>query len=378
MAGIMNTESLRIAFLAGTLTHGGAEKQLVYAARALKEMGIPLQIYCLTRGEYYESTLRGLGIHPIWVGRFENRLIRLLLITRLAARFRPHIFQAWHFYTNLYVSLLPRISPHAMGVGAIRSNVFHEIEANGFWARWLIRAPDALVANSYTAKQNSRLFGIEKKVYVLPNVIDLHEFDLQASAERLHSSHDSLIAITVARLQPVKRISRFLSALAIARREAPNLIGWIVGDGPERQRLEAEAGQLGLLPHAVRFWGSRSDVPSLLRQADIFVLTSDREGFPNVILEAMAASLPVITTPAGDAGVIVEDGITGYVVQGEPVAQIAECMIRLARDADLRQVLGTAGRVRVEERYSYHLLPQTLERLYATIMADEGKSFPDN
>jgi glycosyltransferase involved in cell wall biosynthesis len=368
--------SLRIALLAGTLSQGGAEKQFVYVARALKEMGVAVRLFSLTRGEHYEASLEALGLHPIWVGRFANPLIRLLVVTRLAATFRPHIFQAWHFYTNLYVSLLPRFQSGVLGVGAIRNDAFHEVETNGYWSRWLLRAPDVLIANSYTGKENAAYYGIGAgKVYTLPNVIDLNEFDLQTNrwGDREPDSNPH-VAVTVARLTPVKRLERFLRALALARQQVPNLVGWIIGDGPERLRLEAEAERLGLFPKGVRFWGARTDVPSLLHRAHIFVLTSEREGFPNVLLEAMAASLPVVTTPAGDAGIVVQDGVTGYVVSSSnSIEEIAERLVRLASDADLRSALGSAGRSRVEQQYSYHSLPQTLDKLYSTIIANHGR-----
>lgn len=364
---------LRLVLLAGTLSQGGAEKQLVYVVRALKEMGVAVHLFSLTRGEYYEANLDSIGLHPIWVGRSSNPLIRLLVITHLAANFHPHIIQAWHFYTNLYVALLPRLRSGILGVGGIRGNLFHEVEANGCWSRWLLRVPDVLIANSYAGQKNTAHFGVnEHKVYVLPNVIDLQEFDQQVDRHGSERSNaGQFVAVTIARLVQVKRLERFLGALALARQQVPGLIGWIIGDGPERLRLEAEADKLGLLPKGLRFWGMRTDVPALLRQAHVFVLTSEREGFPNVLLEAMAASLPIITTPAGDAGIVVQDEVTGYVVSD--VEEIAERLVRLAKDTDLREALGLAGRLRVEQEYSYHSLPQTLERLYSTIITSHGR-----
>lgn len=363
-------EGLRISLLAGELGRGGAEKQFVYLVRALCGLGADLQLLSLTRNEHYESNLIELGLHPISVGRFRNPVIRLVLVTAIAQKHRPLIFQTSHFYANLYVSLLPRISGSTLGIGSIRGNVYHEVEANGRWSHWLLRAPTILVANSHTAKENAGRFGVNKEnIYVLPNAIDLNDFDAQSkkhSLERLPSEH--YVAVIVARLVEVKRVERFLQAVAIARQDVPNLTGWIIGDGPQRQFLEAEANSLGLLPDGVRFWGARSDVPNILRQADIFVLTSDREGFPNVLLEAMAASLPVITTPAGDASIVVQDGLTGFVVPGTHSEQIAERLVYLAKHPAQRAILGAAGRSRVENTYSYNAFPQTLKALYLSAL----------
>src|SRR5258706_15129835 len=134
----------------------------------------------------------------------------------------------------------------------------------------------------------------------------------------------------------------------MARQEVLDLKGILIGDGPERPRLEALANKLGLLPDGLLFLGRRNDVPALLAQASMLVLSSDHEGFPNVLLEAMAARLPVITTPAGDAGLVVQEGITGYVLPFDDIDAMAERMVRLAKSPDLRHTLGEAGRRRVE------------------------------
>jgi Glycosyl transferases group 1 len=103
-------------------------------------------------------------------------------------------------------------------------------------------------------------------------------------------------------------------------------------------------------------------------------LTSDYEGFPNVVLEAMAARLPVISTPAGDAGLIVQDGLTGYVVEYDDINKMAERMIQLARSAALRRSLGEAGRRRVEQEYSHESLTVCLAGVFHRFARQYGRS----
>ncbi|HXJ38266.1 MAG TPA: glycosyltransferase, partial [Bryobacteraceae bacterium] len=106
--------------------------------------------------------------------------------------------------------------------------------------------------------------------------------------------------------------------------------------------------------------GESHQIPSLLTQAQMLVLCSECEGFPNVILEAMAARLPVVTTPIGDAGLVVQEGKTGCVVPAENPKGIAECILRLAQFPELRRQFGEAGRQRVEREYRCELLPSRL------------------
>jgi len=204
--------------------------------------------------------------------------------------------------------------------------------------------------------------------HIVPNVIDLVDFDAQALAVRpIIRRSESPVLVTACTLANRKRVDRFLAALSLARRSMPQLRGIIIGDGPERSNLEALAGECGLLPDGVQFLGRSQAVPAILRQADIFLLTSQHEGFPNVLLEAMAARLPVVTTPAGDAGRVVEHDATGYVVSFDDIDGMARRLLQLATSPPLRRQLGDAGRARVERSYSYTGLASCLLETYRGI-----------
>lgn len=368
-------ESLRVALLAGMLGQGGAEKQLMYMTRALRQAGVDVRVYTLTAEGAYEPILRAIGIQPIWVGRFANPLLRLATLAHLLRRFRPHVIQSTHSFANLYVGLVGRLFG-AISLGALRSSLHCSNETNGIWGRWLISAPTALLVNSQAAMHEvlaERL--IETwRIYLLSNVIDLSGGEWHRQTERAMRTprKHSRTVLFVGTLLPIKRLDRFLHALAAARREVSSLKGIVVGGGPERNAMEQLAAELGLLHEAVTFLGQRSDVPALLRDADMLCVTSDDEGFPNVILEAMAAGLPVVTTPAGHAGVVVQDGITGYVVPFDDIAGMAARVISLATEPELALRLGTAGRQRVEQLYSFEGLADRLLVIYRSIAERHG------
>ena len=211
-------------------------------------------------------------------------------------------------------------------------------------------------------------------IVVLNNAIDLEDFDARSSSgDPAWDPGGPPVALAVGRMQPQKRFDRFLAAMALARRAEPVLRGVIVGDGPEWPDLRRRAQDLGLLPDGVLFPGRRNDVPALLGRADMLVLSSDYEGCPNVVLEAMAVRRPVVTTPAGDAAVVVEDGVSGYVVPFDDVEAMAGAMVRLAESPELRRTLGEAGRRRVEEAYGYDGLAGRLISAYETIAERKGR-----
>jgi glycosyltransferase involved in cell wall biosynthesis len=372
MVVIHRHTALRVALLAGELVQHGAEKQLVYMARALQALGVDVRIYSLTKGEFYEAELTRIGLAPHWIGRYGNPLARVAAFSTALCSFRPHIVQAGHFYTNLYVGLSARTSG-AISIGALRSDALSEVAANGRWGKLLLRLPHTLLANSAVARQNAILLGAHPdRIMVLPNVIDLPDFDQQMARRSIQSIPIAPpIAAVVARLYPEKRLERFLEALALAR-QTVDLRGLLIGSGPELAALQAQAGQLGLLPDGVVFAGYCTDVPAMLHQVQMLVLCSDHEGFPNVLLEGMLASLPVITTPAGDAGTVVQDGITGYVVPFTDIAGMADRMVQLVQSPEIGQQFGRAGRQRAVHEYGFDGLGERLIAIYRSLAQQQA------
>ena len=217
-------------------------------------------------------------------------------------------------------------------------------------------------------------------MYVLPNVIDLEQFDAAVPGEEPsgQAKHENLgrtpTAVVVCRLVPAKRLDRFIRALEVVN-QSTKVRGVIVGEGRKRQELEDLARERGFDSQSLQFSGWRNDVPSLLREADMYVSCSDHEGFPNSLLEAMAAEVPAVGTPAGDVAEVITDGVTGYVVPFDDENVLAERMERLAGDAALRRRMGKAARQRVEQTYSPDSLADRLLEIYrAEFVAKGGRS----
>ena len=363
------TEALRVGFIVGSLVQGGAEKQLVYLVKALAQAGVQVRLFTLTRGEYYDAILRNAGFDMVWIGQRGSPLLRIGALASAVRHYRPHFLQSSCYFVNLYTALVSWLSG-AVSIGSIRNDAYLEMAYSGRWGKLLLKTPRALLVNSHQAARNTVALGAaSEKVHVLLNGIDLQGFD--KSLHETDTGSGLVEAMMVCRLVSEKRVDRFLWALSEARKRCPNLHGTIVGDGPERKSLQGKAEELGLLPEGVVFRGRRDDVPSLLQKADMFVVASDHEGFPNVILEAMAARLPVITTCAGDAPEIVQDGFTGFVVQDENL--LLDRMVYLAREPALRQQLGQAGRQRVESLYSTEHLAANMLQIYAALASRHKK-----
>ncbi len=357
-------DDLRVAFIAGTLGCGGAERQLLFMLKALRASGVTVHVFSLTRGEYYEELMHALGIPTHWTGPATHPLSRMRALRRQVGAFQPLVVQAAHFFVNLYAAAAARRA-RAVELGAVRSDGFLDIADSGRWGYPLLRVPRGLVVNSEAATRNLATFGVRRDVmHHLPNVIDLAAFD-RAFDGATPAPASQPVAMVVGRLTPVKRYDRFLAALHAAREWVPRLRGVIVGDGPSRAALEADARARGLLPDAVTFAGACDDVPARLRGATMLVSCSDHEGFPNVLLEAMSGRLPVITTPAGECATLIRNDVNGYVVPfSDAPSRIAEAMVRVAQSPPLAHHLGEAGRELVERGYTADALGSRLLDVY--------------
>jgi len=366
---------MRVAMVATSLRLAGAEKQFVYVARALFAAGIQIKVFYLGAGDHYQRVLQDARIPLCQIFDEGRPLLMLFRLIKETLKFKPHIVMASQFGDLLFAGPAGRLSG-ALVLGGVRSDGFYELRSSGRRSRLLLALAHGLIANSYRAKENLMLTGIaEDKIAVLPNVIDLAEFDCRAAAPfRPGVPAGRIPVVSVGSLLNCKRFDRFLEALACARSHQPGLFGLIAGkDLGAKPALERKAQQLGLLPAHISFLDECDEVPALLRCSRLLVLCSDYEGFPNVILEAMAAGLPVLTTPAGDASRIVQEGVTGYVFQPEDIRGWAACICRLAENPQLVARLGEAGRKRVSREYNVTSLANRLSSVLCNFASKQGK-----
>ncbi len=148
----------------------------------------------------------------------------------------------------------------------------------------------------------------------------------------------------------------------------------IIGDGPERARLEAESAALGLGAQ-VLFLGARDDVPALMRALDVAVLSSRPvvETFPVTLLEAMASGVPVVSTEVGSIAALVPEGEVGFLVPSGDAEALAERIGQLLGDPELRSTLGSAGRARVERHYTVGAMVSAYAKLFEDTVAGGGR-----
>jgi glycosyltransferase involved in cell wall biosynthesis len=142
----------------------------------------------------------------------------------------------------------------------------------------------------------------------------------------------------------------------------------LVGDGPDRKQMERSAHELGIAKRCL-FLGYQDDVAAFYGAIDVLLLPSANEGTPVSVIEALAAGRPVVATRVGGVPDIVRDGVDGYLVAPGDPSELAERLVRLARDPDRRARMGADGRARVLQRYTVARLVDDVDLLYRSLLA---------
>lgn len=367
---VIDPKNLKLCFLAGTLGRGGAERQLVYMLRALKAAGIEIRVLCLTKGEPLEAEIRALGIRVTWVGASRWRPIRLYRVIKELRREPAHIVQSAHFYTNLYVAVAARLLG-IKSIGAVRNDLTSELKVHGFMGWAQLHLTRHLITNSELARRRAIDEGIKPEhIDVVPNVVDANGAQGQANG----NGNGAMRILFAARLTDQKRPDRFLQALRKIAESRPdlNFRGIIVGDGPLRPRLEELADSLCLRPKYLEFMGELADLKPAYDKSDLVVLTSDWEGTPNVLLEAMSRGLPVVATNVGGVPELVRNGENGILVDTHDADSVASSLITLIENPQLRISMGASGRQVALEKHSPRRLAERLISVYEKALSENA------
>jgi glycosyltransferase involved in cell wall biosynthesis len=362
-------DQIRIAYLAGTLARGGAERELVNQLKALRGTRWDPLVFSFTVGEPIEAEIRALGVPVIPVSRKGGILQRALRVAWLARQHRVSLIHSQHFFANPYSVAVHRIAG-IPGVGSIQSNVHAEVEQLGAMGKPSLFGPRWMTVNSRPAYETAVQMGrSEPRTFLLENGLDLAEFGSAADRASLPWDPRRPLVIGVGSLGPAKRFDRFVEVIARVRAQVPTVQAVIVGEGPLRGPIEQAASDRGLLQDGtLRLLGQRTDVQRLLPQADVFLFTSDYEGFPNAVQEALASGLPVVSTRIGAVPDIVENGSTGLLCEREDVDGLAEGVSGLLLDPLRRKRMARRGVEHAHRRFGLPRLAQDLDSIYASVL----------
>lgn len=216
------------------------------------------------------------------------------------------------------------------------------------------------------------------RVGVIYNGIDLSAFhngtpDRLSVRQELGLKPDDFVIAQVARLDGLKDHPTAVRTMARVAAEHPSVRLLIVGEGPERERIEAEIAKWNVAG-SVRMLGLRRDIHRILAASDAFLLTSISEGVPLTLIEAMAAGLPIVSTKVGGVGEVVRDSETAILAAPGDDHALAKALLRLLGDAQLRSEMGRHGRSRAHEVFSEDQMHAEYSKLYESMLTGHGRA----
>ena len=349
-----------VLFVLGSLGPGGQERQLYYLCRELsrRELRPVVAVWNYREDEVYVDRLRQDSVEVLDLGR--GLVSRLNRLRRLVRERKPRIVQAHAFYCNLFVRWAT-LGTGIPAIGVIRGH-FPRVKAvtGPLLGRLCARWPRTQICNSHlsTALARGGGFWAPLNVETVENGIDFERFP-QAAAPL----DDQPLIFGVGSLLPVKRWDLLIDAAERLHESGREFRLTIAGEGPERNRLEERIRSAGL-SRVVRLPGFTAQVGPLLAEAVALALTSDHEGLPNVVVEAMAVGRPVVATRAGDTPRLIRDGETGYLIDRGDAGGVYRALAELLDNRQRRQQMGDKAREEALRRFSIERLGRETLSVY--------------
>jgi glycosyltransferase involved in cell wall biosynthesis len=370
---------VRVVFVIDNMRLGGTELNAVRTAERLDRGRFDLRVVCLGDPGPLTERYRAMGV-PVVGFRVRSlygasMLTAGLAFARYLRRESVQVVHAHDMYSNIFATIWARAARTPAIVASRRW--WHSLPNRKLQLgnRVAFRLADAVLANSPEVARSVREeAGIAtEKVKTVTNFVDEPAFVAPAPAELAATRRawkvpaGAVVVGCVARLDPVKDHATLLRAIHSLRARHPELHLVLIGDGPVRVPLEALARALEL-QDAVTFVGEVRDGRNHHHAFDISILSSVSEGFPNTLVEAMAAARPVVATAVGGSVDAVVDGETGLLVPPGSPERLAESLGRVLEAPALRQRLGDAGRIRAATLYGASDTIARLEQMYEGLL----------
>ena len=360
-----------VAIIAGQLVVGGAERQLyLWLANLDRERFNPIVLTLHPGyGDYWEKPVEDLGIPLFRINQRKNRIARMKEISQVLSPFQPQLVHGWHLFSGAYASLVaPRFK--AKSLVGIRSS-FESIQ-NSLELRIAERFADAFITNSESAAARIKSEKPSvRQVYVVPNAVIVDFEAREAVREKLKQElglrPDALWLIAIGRMEQLKHFDELLEVAASLREKHCNFQLILIGGGAEESYLKQLSQQLRLEDY-VRITGEIPNANQWLKGFDIFCMPSVSEGLPNVVMEAAAAGLPIVTWQLPFYEELLTPEETALMAAPGDRAGFEQAVLKLINDQSLREELGAAAQAQITEKFSLDRYIQNMTRVYEMML----------
>ena len=354
--------------MVNSLERGGTERQFVTLAQGLNGGSFDVSTGCLARRGEFVNSLPQVAEFPPGRSLFKlQSILARLALARHLRRQQVAVAHAFDFYANLMLAPAARLGMVPVVIGSHRQlgDLLTPLQFRAQKAAF--RLCDRVVCNSRAAAESLRKSGLaDDKLVIIPNALPEQAFTRTDPA--LPEEPGRLRVGMIARMNDgAKNHPAFLRMAAQLAPRFPAVQFVLIGDGPLRASLETLAGELGLNGR-VRFLGDRSDIPAVLASLDITVLPSRSESLSNVILESMAAAVPVVATDVGGNAELLTNGETGFLTSSDESA-LAYGVEMLLKNEELRKSCGRRAQLEAGSRYRLGVIRDRYEQLYLSALS---------
>ena len=365
-----NQGPIKIAFFTGSFHFGGTERYLLNLLENIDRQLFHPTIMCFYKKGQFLSAIQRLNIDievfPIKNGLFNTTgfksLIKASIFLRKSDIQIIHTLADSVNYFGIFAAKLAGIKT----IIASQRNMGHLIEKKRHYLaskvifKYLI---NGIIVNAGSIKnyliQEFRV--TPDKIEVIHNGIKINNKSVEKKKSK--EAGGNIIVGFIGRLHPVKGCSFLIDAAKNVIKEYPDILFLIVGDGPERNNLKYKINNYGIMKN-FQFVGYQKNIQLYISKMDFIILPSKSEGFPNVVLEAMAGQKPVVATRVGGVPEVVIDGETGIIIEPGDVTALINSINNICGDKDLRKKMGLAAFKRVQEQFGIERMVELHNKYY--------------
>jgi glycosyltransferase involved in cell wall biosynthesis len=377
---------INLVYVITKLELGGAQKQLLSLIRHLDKEKLKLFLFTAKNGLLMPEALSidGLTIkRSLWLERSINPLKDFLTLIEIYKFIKKNNIDIVHTHSSKagilgrWGAKLAKVKIVLHTVHGWSFNDYQSILTRRFFI-WLERITalftDKLIVVSNYDKQRGLVnhIGDQDKYSIIRYGIDYTEFDIQDQNIRKElgiDTHDLVVGM-ISCFKPQKSHRDFIKLASLVNRSLPEVKFLLVGDGVLRSKIERFIHKFNL-QGSVILTGWRKDISRILSGLDVFVLTSLWEGLPVSVLEAMAASLPVVVTSTGGVGEIVKEDKNGFCVPICDIQQMSEKLVSLLKDENLRKQMGQNARSSLDFNFKSENMLRNTQDLYENLISEK-------
>lgn len=384
---------IKILHLIPTLASGGAERLLVDVISNTSKEDFEHIVCVINKADFFASQLHRNGFKIIPLNEFEKHpfLSSSWKLRKIINRYKPDIIQSWLYDANIVarlakigkreISLITSIHSPDYDAETIKAgnSSSYKVEVLRIIDKITARMtkPHFVCCSQFVADSYQKKLGVNPSdISVIYNLVNPKNLSCKADEpnlirQTLDIPEDGFIYINVGRLDLPKGQAYLLKAFQKVLLQIPQAFLVLIGAGPSETDYKELAKSLKI-DHRVRFLGRKKGIGAYLEMADVFVFPTLFEGFGIALVEAMTKRLPCVATRLDVIEEIIDDKVSGLLIAPRSESEIAEAMIRLYKDPELRISLGQQAFQKAENQFFSNVIIPKWNKLYLDVLLRDG------